>query len=57
MCERLNFLFSVGIKALKISIDHYQGGSRLSESRKIPEEIFRKSMTFSVTYCKKYKNQ
>ena len=34
-----------------------QGGSRLSEFRKIPIEIFRKSTTFSVTFCKKYKNQ
>ena len=34
-----------------------QGHRRLSEFRKIPEEIFQKSTTFSVTFCKKYKNQ
>ena len=36
---------------------HDQGGSRLPEFRKIPEEICRKSTTFSVNFCKKYKNQ
>ena len=34
-----------------------QGGSRLSEFRKIPGEFFGKSTTFSVTFCKKYENQ
>ena len=41
----------------------YPGGSRLSEFRKIPVEIFRKSVTFeisatfSVTFYKKFNNQ
>ena len=34
-----------------------QGGSRPSECGKIPAEIFRKSATFSETFCKTYKNQ
>ena len=46
-----------------MGIHPYQGGSRLSEFRKIPEEIFRKSVTksgllkFQWLFTKKYKNQ
>ena len=39
-----------------VVIAHGQGGSPLSEFRKILEEIFRKSTTFSVIFCKKFKN-
>ena len=36
---------------------YIQGGSQPLECGKIPAEIFQKSATFSMTFCKTYKNQ